>query len=179
MTTGGDLGAAAAFGVGLVFVVSGFGKVVAPSSVASFLEAIGVSGDPRRTGGAIGLIELATAATIFAGLPWALVVAMALLLIFTGGLAAVLVRGRPARCGCFGDVTSSPVGPMHILRNLVLIGLAGLALGSSTRPVHALLAGVLLAVLCILTPEFVTFVRDLHAVAMREVALTRGGPSPT
>jgi Methylamine utilisation protein MauE len=179
MTVDGNLGAADAFGVGLVFAASGFGKLVAPSSVASFLEALNVWVHPARVGIAIGLIELATAAAIMAGFFWAPVVAIGLLMIFSGGLVAVLVRGRRARCGCFGDVTSSPVGPMHILRNLVLVGLAGAAIGSSDRPLRALPAGVLLAVLCILTPEFVTFVRDLHTVARREVALTRGGPGAT
>ena len=175
----GHFGAAVAFGIGLVFAVSGSGKLVAPSSIASFLEALSVWIDPRAVGVTIGLVEIATAATIVAGLPWAPLVAIALLVVFTGGLVAVVVRGRRARCGCFGDVTSSPVGPMHILRNLVLIGLTATTLSSSDRPISALPAGVLLAALCILTPESVTFVRDLHAVAAREVALTRGGADST
>jgi hypothetical protein len=175
----GEFGAAIAFGLALVFAASGVGKLVAPSSVASLLEALGVWIDSRRAGVAIGLVELGMAAAIAAGLPWAPLVALALLAIFSGGLLVVLARGRRARCGCFGDVTSSPVGLMHILRNLVLIGMAGAALASSDRPVHALPAGVLLAILCVLTPEFAAFVRDLHAVARREVALTRGGPTTT
>jgi putative oxidoreductase len=54
----------------------------------------------------------------------------ALLLGFTALLAVSLARGLDLSCGCFGGDPSSaePVSPLHLLRNLGLLALAGLVL---------------------------------------------------
>ena len=58
----------------------------------------------------------------------------ALLLGFTALLALSLARGLDVACGCFGgaaeqaQVTGDPVRPLHLLRNLGLLGLVALVL---------------------------------------------------
>lgn len=59
----------------------------------------------------------------------------ALLLGFTALLALSLARGIDVACGCFGAATGAdqtqagdPVRPLHLLRNLGLLGLVALAL---------------------------------------------------
>jgi putative oxidoreductase len=58
----------------------------------------------------------------------------ALLLGFTALLALSLARGIDVSCGCFGGAadqpgaTGDPVRPLHLLRNLGLLGLVALAL---------------------------------------------------
>ena len=67
---------------------------------------------------AVALIPVATA--------WAAALAaVALLLAFTGGVATALARGVEADCHCFGRVSSRPVGPGTLARNLLLLALAG------------------------------------------------------
>ena len=67
---------------------------------------------------AVALVPVATA--------WAAsLVAVALLLAFTGAVANVLARGEEAECHCFGRVSAEPVGPRTLVRNAVLLALAG------------------------------------------------------
>lgn len=53
----------------------------------------------------------------------------ALLLGFTVLLAVSLARGLDLSCGCFGT-NSEPVSPLHLLRNVGLLALAGLVLAA-------------------------------------------------
>jgi hypothetical protein len=45
--------------------------------------------------------------------------ALILLLAFTTGIAANLFRGRTPECRCFGRLSSAPIGPGTLIRNLV------------------------------------------------------------
>lgn len=54
------------------------------------------------------------------------VLAGLLLTAFTVALLAVVRRGVPTSCRCFGESTAAPVGRTHVVRNLALTGLAGL-----------------------------------------------------
>ncbi|GGK82968.1 hypothetical protein Sme01_16970 [Sphaerisporangium melleum] len=59
-----------------------------------------------------------------------------LLLIFTGALLIVIRRGHRRSCRCFGT-SATPVGPLQVARNLVLLAmsLAGLmAIASEPTP---------------------------------------------
>jgi uncharacterized membrane protein YphA (DoxX/SURF4 family) len=53
----------------------------------------------------------------------------ALLVAFTGLLAASLARGLDISCGCFGaEVQQDPVTALHLLRNLALLAAAAVVL---------------------------------------------------
>ena len=56
---------------------------------------------------------------------WAACAAAALLLVFCVAIGRVLARGKTPDCHCFGNVGAAPVGRGTIVRNLVLVGLAG------------------------------------------------------
>lgn len=49
-----------------------------------------------------------------------------LLLLFIVGIGISLARGRKPDCHCFGQLSSEPVGPGTLVRNVLLLGLAGL-----------------------------------------------------
>jgi hypothetical protein len=53
----------------------------------------------------------------------AFVVSAALLAVFTAAIGLLLRRGEPAPCYCFG-VQDAPLGPAHLVRNLVLLAFA-------------------------------------------------------
>jgi thiol-disulfide isomerase/thioredoxin len=59
---------------------------------------------------------------------WAAVAAVALLGLFLIGIVVNLARGRRPDCHCFGQLHSSPVGPLTAVRNLLLVGLAVLVI---------------------------------------------------
>jgi thiol-disulfide isomerase/thioredoxin len=52
----------------------------------------------------------------------------ALLVAFIVGISVVLAQGRRPDCHCFGQLHSTPVGSATLLRNVVLLALAGFAL---------------------------------------------------
>ncbi|MFC5813665.1 MULTISPECIES: MauE/DoxX family redox-associated membrane protein [Nonomuraea] len=69
-----------------------------------------------------------------------------LLLSFTLVIGRALSRGNRAPCRCFG-ASSTPLGPIHIVRNLILVCVAVLGLAGASAPgafevPYALLAGV-------------------------------------
>ena len=66
----------------------------------------------------VGLLAAVSAARAAAA-------AAALLLVFCVTIARLLVRGETPDCHCFGGVGSAPVGPRTLVRNLVLVALAG------------------------------------------------------
>jgi len=67
---------------------------------------------------AIALIPSATAAS-------AAVAALVLLAAFTALVAVAVARGTEAECHCFGNVSSRPVGPGTLVRNVALLAMAG------------------------------------------------------
>ncbi|WP_217211873.1 MauE/DoxX family redox-associated membrane protein [Streptomyces sp. AC550_RSS872] len=85
---------------------------------------------------AAAAVLLAFPATALAGF----VVAIGLLVAFVTGIVMALRGGRAVPCRCFG-ASATPLGPVHVVRNLALtaVGLAGLAAGltSSAWPAHA------------------------------------------
>jgi hypothetical protein len=54
-------------------------------------------------------------------------IAVGLFVAFTGMLVLRLAQGKSPPCACFGSLSSKPIGAGHIVRNVVLIGLATLA----------------------------------------------------
>lgn len=58
-----------------------------------------------------------------------------MLAVFTGVLAAALLRGRAPECGCLGRLQSGPAGPATLARNIALVAAAALVASQpSTRP---------------------------------------------
>lgn len=55
------------------------------------------------------------------------VVALGVLVVFTGLLVLRLAQGRRPPCACFGAWTATPIGPLHVARNVGLMALAVIA----------------------------------------------------
>jgi hypothetical protein len=107
---------------------------------------------------AVGVVAAELAVSVLVLVPgtatYGFVLAGALLLAFAGAIGVALRRGQRSSCRCFG-VSSAPLHPGHVARNLMLVGLA--AIGGSA-PHHlpsmgglavAALAGAVGAVLVI------------------------------
>jgi peroxiredoxin len=77
------------------------------------------------------VVELAVAlALLFVGSAWyGSVGAATLLIIFLGGMFYQLAKGNAPDCHCFGQLHSEPVGATSVIRNIVLLGIAGFLLG--------------------------------------------------
>ncbi|BAU87942.1 hypothetical protein SLA_7076 [Streptomyces laurentii] len=118
--------------IGVVFLISFIGKVRTRERYADFVKAAGelAAGLPAKASApmvvaaeAAIVILVAIPATAVAGF----VLASALLLAFTASILVAVRRRRRVLCQCFGT-SSVPVGPVHVLRNLVLP--AGAATGA-------------------------------------------------
>jgi methylamine dehydrogenase accessory protein MauD len=132
-----------------VFVVAAVGKLadragsreaVARFGVpASLVGAVSAGLPMIELGVAVGLVMVATAA-------WAAVAAGALLVVFCVAIVRLMVRGEAPDCHCFGSVGSAPVGAGTLVRNLVLVGVAGFIAvagwGDAGESVGRLAAGV-------------------------------------
>lgn len=115
-----------------VFLVSLFGKLRGPAAYTAFVAATAslLATGTRQARVLAPLTIAAEAATIVAlGFGRAgLVAAAALLGCFTIELMRAVRRGSAVPCRCFGASTT-PVGVHHVVRNVVLIGLAVAAAG--------------------------------------------------
>jgi hypothetical protein len=118
--------------VALPLAVAGSMKVLHPSKAEGTLA--GMAGEAGTV--ALGVVELGLAAWLFGGFAATAATASAALLylFFSGFLASELMSERPQPCGCFGsDVNASPDEIRRglwwaVLRNIGLVGVAGLAL---------------------------------------------------
>ena len=110
-----------------VFGLAGAAKLLDLPGSRRTLAEFGVPGPlVGPTSIALPVAELAVAlALLDPGSAWyAATAALALLLLFIGGIAANLMRGRQPECHCFGQVHSEPAGPATLVRNLVFALLA-------------------------------------------------------
>jgi hypothetical protein len=112
--------------VGAVLLLSGALKLAAGRR---WTEQAVELGTPRFAIPVVPWIEIVLGALLTAGvaLPVTGLVAAALLAVFTVLLAVRLAQGRRPPCACFGRLSTRPVGPGSIVRNLILIALALLA----------------------------------------------------
>ena len=112
----------------LIFVVAGIAKA---ADLAGSRRAVRSFGVPERLAAPLGLILpfveiLIAVALIPLNSAWAgAIAALAVLLIFTIGIAVNLARGNSPDCHCFGQLHSEPVGWSTLARNIVLIAVAG------------------------------------------------------
>ena len=119
------------------FLVAGLAKL---ADLVGSRQAMRDFGVPTRLATPFGLLlPLAELAVAVALIPtawawWGAIGALALLLLFVGGISYNLARGRQPDCHCFGQLHSAPAGWPTLIRNLVLAALAGVvvAFGRST-----------------------------------------------
>lgn len=70
-------------------------------------------------------ITVAIALLLVGSAWWGAIGAIVLLLLFIGGIAVNLARGRTPDCHCFGQIHSEPIGWPTFVRNFALVMLAG------------------------------------------------------
>jgi uncharacterized membrane protein YphA (DoxX/SURF4 family) len=113
--------------VGAAFVVAGGSKLAAGELWPSQARELGA---PSVTISVVPWAELCVGAALVAGLvrPVAAVAALVMLVAFTALIGLRLAEGKRPACACFGAWSATPIGPMHLVRNGVLIVLAVVAL---------------------------------------------------
>ncbi|MDQ3910220.1 MAG: redoxin domain-containing protein [Actinomycetota bacterium] len=111
----------------LVFVAAGVAKLADREGSRQAMTDFGVP-TPLATplGVLLPLLELAVAAALLPAATawWGAVGGLALLLLFVVGIGVNLARGREPDCHCFGQLHSSPAGPMTLVRNGALAAVA-------------------------------------------------------
>src|SRR5215207_5423882 len=106
-----------------VFVVSGVSKLFDLSGSQSAMRAFGVPERFTRAGGiALPIAEIVIAVLLIpvSTARWGALLALILLAVFIAGISYNLSRGRKFDCHCFGQLTSSEIGPSTLIRNVVL-----------------------------------------------------------
>jgi methylamine dehydrogenase accessory protein MauD len=112
-----------------VFAAAGYFKLADRTGTRQTLSELRV---PFRLTGALAvaipLAELAIAAALVpnATAPWGALGALALLAVFSLGIAFALVHDRRPDCNCFGTLHSAPLGWGIVARNVGFAGLAAL-----------------------------------------------------
>ncbi|TDD53748.1 methylamine utilization protein MauE [Kribbella antibiotica] len=136
--------------LGVVFAVSLVGKL---RGTGDFVEAtrrlvpVRFARWDRPLAAAVALVELAVLALLVIQPTVGFLLALGLLAAFTVGLAAALRRGESAPCHCFGS-GSTPLGRRHVVRNAVLLTIAGLGLAfpAASPPFAELLPAATIAI---------------------------------
>jgi peroxiredoxin len=110
-----------------VFAVSGISKLFDLSGSQAAMRSFGVPERFTRAGGiALPIAELVIAGLLVpaATARWGALLALILLAVFIAGISYSLFRGRKFDCHCFGQLTTSEIGPPTLIRNAVLAVLA-------------------------------------------------------
>ncbi|MBA3450916.1 MAG: redoxin domain-containing protein, partial [Chloroflexia bacterium] len=116
-----------------VFLVSGISKLFDLSGAQAAMRSFGVPESMTRAGGILlPIVEVAIAVLLIpvATARWGALLALVLLAIFIAGIVFNLSRGRKFDCHCFGQLTTSEIGPATLIRNVVLAVLAAFIAGS-------------------------------------------------
>lgn len=117
----------AAVAVGITFVVAGVSKISVGDQWPDGAVELGI---PRWLSRIVPGAELLVGASLIVGLawPWPAWAALVMLIVFTAVLVRTLARHDRTPCNCFGTRSRAPVGPIHLVRNAVLIVLTVLSL---------------------------------------------------
>ena len=109
--------------LGAVFVVAGASKVASGRRWPVQAQQFGV---PQWTAVVVPWFELAVGALVIAGAgqPATVIVALAMLAVFTAVLVHSLRSGRRPPCACFGTFSATPLGWSHVARNAAFAALA-------------------------------------------------------
>ena len=121
------IGIVASVVLGVSFVVAGASKLAIGPVWPQQARDLGAPGWAIPVTPWVELVVGALLITQVARVPTA-VVAVAVLMVFTGLLGLRLSQGRRPPCACFGAWSASPIGPRHLLRNAVLIALGIVAI---------------------------------------------------
>lgn len=116
-------GVVAALLVAAVLLVAGVSKLARPALWRAESAGMGV---PWRLAQMVPYVETVLGALLVAQL-WRQAVAwfaVALFVVFTVLLVVRLAQGRRPPCACFGSLSATPIGPGHVVRNLVFIAVA-------------------------------------------------------
>ena len=169
-----EVSTVAGVAVALVFFASACLKLSSPLAVAPLLQATGLSRVPPRLAAVVVAgCELSCAGAIFVAPAWGLMWGVLLLVMFSVVLVLALRAGSRPRCGCLGDLSVAPTGPIHLARNALLGAAILIALaGPDDRPLAALPAAGALAFLLLVVPEAVEALREFRAAVREEVRLT-------
>ncbi|MBL8126532.1 MAG: DoxX family protein, partial [Chloroflexia bacterium] len=106
-----------------VFVVSGIAKLLDLTGSQSAMRSFGVPESFSKVAGiALPVVEILIAVLLLpvASAKWGALAALVLLIAFIAGISYNLSRGRKFDCHCFGQLTSSEIGPSTLIRNSVL-----------------------------------------------------------
>lgn len=107
----------------VVFATAAAGKLVDQAEVRQSLAEFGM---PARSLPSLAILlplaEVATAVSLLLASTarWGAIAALGLLLVFSTGIGAAMVRGRAADCHCFGQLSSGPAGRRTLIRNALL-----------------------------------------------------------
>lgn len=120
------LGVIAGVLVGLSFVAAGLFKLADGPAWPQQAADMGVA---RPIAVVVPYVEIAIGGLLIVPIvrPWPAVAAVALLVVFTTLILVRIADGSRPPCACFGSRSKRPLGAFHVVRNLGLLVLAGLA----------------------------------------------------
>lgn len=123
--SGGPVATGAGVLVGAVLLASGALKL-ADHTWRSQARDLGI---PAVLAIGVPWLELGLGAAVATGLgtPWTDLAAAALLAAFTAFVIVKLARGERPPCACFGRLSTRPIGPWTVVRNLGLLVLVLIA----------------------------------------------------
>ena len=132
------LGYACALVLAAVFVRAGAAKVARPAQTTTSFAALGVpaAGAVARL---VPVVEVLVAVALLAAPRAGGIGALALLLPFSAVLGRAVRAGSVVPCNCFGAARADPVSSIDVVRNVMLVALALVALsaGEPSVPVPA------------------------------------------
>jgi hypothetical protein len=113
--------------LGVVFLVAGGSKVAAGPAWPT--QAAGL-GAPRAVVPVVPWVEIVLGGLLIAQVarPWPAVVAVAMLVAFTGLILVRLRDGERPPCACFGAWSAKPLGAGHVVRNVAFLALGVVAI---------------------------------------------------
>jgi uncharacterized membrane protein YphA (DoxX/SURF4 family) len=116
-------GLVASVALGLIFLVSGGSKIAAGPAWPQEAREMGA---PTIVVPVLPWVEIVLGAVLAMQLvPIAAgIAALVLLVAFTALIVRRLTEGRRPPCACFGSWSSRPLGPGHVVRNVVFAALA-------------------------------------------------------
>ncbi|MFI1255080.1 MauE/DoxX family redox-associated membrane protein [Streptomyces netropsis] len=164
--------------IGAVFLASSIGKVTGRGAFGRFVSSVGdMRVVPRHRARAVARTVVTAEFAVWSALTLPVpavaaagfAVGAGLLVVFTAGIALSMRRGARTPCRCFG-VSASPLGPRHIVRNLVLTALAvvGAVAVLASGPADpggaavAVLGGLLLGALVATLDDVLDLFRPVH-----------------